>query len=169
MSDEVKPTGASSFIVHRSVLAEDLAATTRLGRRLGELLFPGAVVALIGPLGAGKTHFVRAVAGGLGIADSRAVTSPTFVLVQEYSARLPIFHFDAYRLRTAAEFADLGVHEYFDDNGVCLIEWADRVEECLPTEHLRITLRATGEQSRQFAVEGRGSRYGALATAWLAG
>jgi tRNA threonylcarbamoyladenosine biosynthesis protein TsaE len=167
MSDEVKPTDASSFFVHRAILADDLAATTRLGRRLGELLFPGAVVALIGPLGAGKTHFVRAVAEGLGIADSRAVTSPTFVLVQEYSARLPIFHFDAYRLRTAAEFADLGVHEYFGDNGVCLIEWADRVEECLPAEQLRVTLRATGEQSRKYTIEGRGSRYAALATAWL--
>ena len=73
----------------------DLAATEAFGRRLAGLLFPGAVVGLVGPLGAGKTHLVRAVAEGLGIADSRAVSSPTFVLIQEYDARLPIYHFDA--------------------------------------------------------------------------
>src|SRR5947199_6148022 len=95
------------------IIVSELAGTEALGRRLGGLLFPGAVVALVGPLGAGKTHLVRAIAEGLGIADSRVVSSPTFVLIQEYAARLPIYHFDAYRLRTPAEFGDLGVHEYF--------------------------------------------------------
>src|SRR5262245_66650234 len=74
-------------------------ATAAFGRRLAELLFQGAVVALIGPLGAGKTQLVRAIAEGLGVADSRIVSSPTFVLIQEYAGRLPIYHFDAYRLR----------------------------------------------------------------------
>src|SRR5487761_665488 len=114
----------------------DLAATQAFGRHLGQRLWPRSVIALIGELGAGKTQLARAIAEGLGIADSRIVTSPTFVLVQEYSARLPIYHFDAYRLNTEAEFADLGVHEYFESNGVCLIEWADRVPGCLPAEHL---------------------------------
>src|SRR6266511_3298084 len=118
----------------------DLAGTTAFGRRLADLLFPGAVVALVGPLGAGKTHLVRAVAEGLGLADSRAVSSPTFVLIQEYEARLPVYHFDAYRLRGAGEFFDLGAHEYFAGGGVCLVEWADRVAACLPAEHLRLTL-----------------------------
>src|SRR5437867_9640444 len=99
-------------------------ATMQFGRRLAQLLFPGAVVALIGPLGAGKTQLVRAVAEGLGIADSRAVSSPTFVLIQEYAARLPIYHFDAYRLHGPREFFDLGAHEYFEGKGVCLVEWA---------------------------------------------
>src|SRR5262249_20500840 len=142
-----------------TVDAPDLAATTAFGRRLGGLLFPGAVVALVGPLGAGKTHLVRAVAEGLGIADSRAVSSPTFVLIQEYEARLPVYHFDAYRLRSPAEFFDLGAHEYFEGRGVSLVEWADRVEPCLPAEHLRITVSVTGESSRRFTVEGRGERY----------
>src|SRR5688572_7220392 len=110
-----------------------LAETEAFGRRLGRLLFPGAVVALVGPLGAGKTHLVRAIAEGLGISDSRLVSSPTFVLIQEYEARLPIYHFDAYRLASEAEFADLGVQEYFEGCGVCLVEWADRVKGCLPT------------------------------------
>ena len=114
----------------------DLAATEAFGRRLGRLLFPGAVLALVGPLGAGKTHLTRAVAEGLDIADSRVVSSPTFVLIQEYRARLPIYHFDAYRLRSEGDFFDLGVHEYLEGNGVCLVEWADRVGGCLPAEHL---------------------------------
>src|SRR5215207_8935845 len=85
----------------------DLDATRDLGHRLGRLLFPRAVVALVGQLGAGKTHLARFVAEGLDIPDSRVVNSPTFVLVQEYDARLPVYHFDAYRLRTEGEFADL--------------------------------------------------------------
>jgi len=140
----------------------DLAATNALGRRLGRALFPGAVVALIGPLGAGKTHLVRALAEGLDIADSRVVSSPTFVLIQEYVGRLPIYHFDAYRLRTPLEFAELGAHEYFQSNGVCLIEWADRVEAALPADHLRIAIEVTGETSRRFVLESRGPRAAAL-------
>jgi tRNA threonylcarbamoyladenosine biosynthesis protein TsaE len=143
----------------RIVDLPDVAATRTFGRELGQRLWPGAVVALLGELGAGKTHLARAIAEGLAIPDSRVVTSPTFVLVQEYAARLPIYHFDAYRLRTEAEFADLGVHEYFESVGVCLIEWADRVLGCLPSEHLRIALSATGPTSRRAAIEGRGSAY----------
>src|SRR5262245_26404825 len=141
----------------------DLEATTAFGRRLGGLLFPGAVVALVGPLGAGKTHLVRAVAEGLGVADSRLVTSPTFVLIQEYPARLPIYHFDAYRLNDPGEFLDLGAHEYFAGEGVCLVEWADRVAECLPDEYLRIDLFVTGDASRRAELSPRGERYERLA------
>ena len=137
----------------------DLEATTRFGRRLGTLLFPGAVIGLIGPLGAGKTHLVRAVAEGLGIADSRAVSSPTFVLIQEYAARLPIYHFDAYRLRSEAEFFELGVQEYFEGEGVCLVEWADKVGLQLPRERMSITLMVTGETKRQATVSASGERY----------
>jgi tRNA threonylcarbamoyladenosine biosynthesis protein TsaE len=137
----------------------DLAATMFLGRRLSDLLFPGAVIALIGPLGAGKTHLVKAIAEGLGIKDSRVVSSPTFVLIQEYDARLPIYHFDAYRLRTAAEFSELGAHEYFAGNGVCLVEWADRVEPCLPKSLLRIELKVTGETTRKLTLFAHGREY----------
>src|ERR1017187_4681476 len=87
---------------------QSLAETEALGRRLADQLLPGAVVALIGPLGAGKTHLVRAIALGLDIANSAVVNSPTFVLIQEYEARLPIYHFDAYRLQKESDFADLG-------------------------------------------------------------
>ena len=150
----------------RIVELPDLAATQAFGRRLGQRLWPGSVVALVGELGAGKTHLARAIAEGLGISDSRVVTSPTFVLVQEYAARLPIYHFDAYRLQTEAEFADLGVHEYFESDGVCLIEWADRVPGCLPAEHLRIALSVTEPTSRRAVIEGSGSAYEKLIAEW---
>ena len=143
----------------------DLAATQAFGRRLGGLLFPGAVVALVGPLGAGKTHLVRAVAEGLGLSDGRTVSSPTFVLIQEYPARLSVYHFDAYRLRGEGDFFDLGAHEYLEGDGVCLIEWADRVRGCLPAEHLRVTLSVTGENSRRAEVEVVGERYDAVVRA----
>jgi tRNA threonylcarbamoyladenosine biosynthesis protein TsaE len=142
-----------------SVDLPDPAATAAWGRRLGGLLFGGAVVALVGELGAGKTHLARAVCEGLGLADGRTVTSPTFVLVQEYQGRLPIFHFDAYRLRSEGEFADLGAEEYFQSGGVCLVEWADRVAGCLPAEHLCVRLEITGDASRRAAVQARGRHY----------
>src|SRR5262245_15868376 len=86
----------------------DMAGTENLGYALAQCLFPGAVIALVGPLGAGKTSLVRAIAVGLGVVDPRQVNSPTFVLIQEYEGRLPIYHFDAYRLKSEGEFADLG-------------------------------------------------------------
>jgi tRNA threonylcarbamoyladenosine biosynthesis protein TsaE len=143
----------------------DPEATEQLGRRLGELLFPGSVVALSGPLGAGKTFLTRAVATGLGIADARIVTSPTFVLIQEYAGRLPIYHFDLYRLATSSEFLDLGTDEYLQGQGVCLIEWADRFPQMLPDDRLDLRLETTGEWSRRIHVAGHGERYAALVRA----
>jgi tRNA threonylcarbamoyladenosine biosynthesis protein TsaE len=87
------------------------------------------------------------------------------VLLQEYQGRLPIYHFDAYRLGNPGEFFDLGAHEYLEGAGVSLVEWADRVEACLPREQLRITITITGETSRCFRIEGQGERYRALVSA----
>jgi tRNA threonylcarbamoyladenosine biosynthesis protein TsaE len=145
-----------------SIDLPDIEATFRFGRAFGTLLFPGAVIGLVGPLGAGKTHLARAIAEGLDIPNSSVVNSPTFVLIQEYQARLPIFHFDAYRLGTMQEFVELGVHEYFESGGVCLIEWADRVPQALPREFLQISIEVTGETTRRATLEARGERYIAL-------
>jgi tRNA threonylcarbamoyladenosine biosynthesis protein TsaE len=142
-----------------TLTVDDAEGTRTLGRRLGGRLFAGAVVALIGELGAGKTFLVKAIAEGLGIANSAVVSSPTFVLIQEYDARLPIYHFDAYRLATEAEFADLGAHEYFGGAGVSLVEWADKVPTCLPAERLEIRIRTIGETSRRIELTAIGARY----------
>ncbi len=137
----------------------DGAATDALGFALGERLFPGAVVALNGPLGAGKTRLVRAVAEGMGVANLAAVNSPTFVLIQEYAARLPIAHFDTYRLGSPREFAELGVDEYFEAGGVCLIEWADKVAGELPPDRLTVTLTVTGPTTRRATLAATGPRH----------
>ena len=146
-----------------------LADTEALGRLLGTHLFPGAVIGLIGPLGAGKTQLARAIAVGLDVANPAAVNSPTFVLIQEYAARLPIYHFDAYRLHSEADFADLGVHEYFDSTGVCLIEWADKVPGVLPKERLELRIAITGAESRRIELTAVGGRHAAIVELLRAG
>ncbi|MCS7016102.1 MAG: tRNA (adenosine(37)-N6)-threonylcarbamoyltransferase complex ATPase subunit type 1 TsaE [Gemmatales bacterium] len=135
------------------------AVTERLARELAERLFPGAVIGLIGELGAGKTFLVRSLADALGTPDSRLVSSPTFILIQEYDARLPVYHFDTYRLTRLRDFEDLGVHEYFRGDGVCLIEWADRVRSVLPPQRLEITFEITGPTSRRITLTARGTAY----------
>jgi len=141
--------------------AADIAETEAIGRRLGERLFPGAVVGLIGRLGAGKTCLVQSIVAGLG-GDPRQVSSPTFALIHEYACRLPVYHFDTYRLPNEKAFADLGVDEYFAGDGVCLIEWADRMAKTLPLEHLLITIEPTSETSRRVQLDAVGERYSLL-------
>lgn len=136
----------------------DLTATEDVGRSLGQHLHPGDVLALIGPLGAGKTHLTRAIAEGLNVLNPILVNSPTFVLLQEYSARIPIYHFDTYRLQNDREFLDLGADEYLQGDGVCIIEWADRVQDTLPADHLRLTLAIVDVGSRTLTIEPRGPR-----------
>ena len=138
--------------------AENEQATIRLGEALAAIL-PGSItIALIGTLGAGKTRFVRAVAEAAG-ADRGQVNSPTFVLVQEYEAKWPIYHFDTYRLQgDLEEFLALGAEEYLASAGVCFIEWADRVSEILPADHIAVEIKVTGETSRNFTFHGTGPR-----------
>ena len=131
--------------------------TETLGRALGAALASGGVVALIGPLGAGKTRLVQSIAAALGV-DRRTVNSPTFVLIQEYQAPLPIFHCDTYRLRSMDEFLDLGVDEMFQSRGICLIEWADRVAGVLPADRLQIEIEVAGATARNFCLTALGPR-----------
>ncbi len=142
-----------------SFTVADLAGTEAFGRRLGGCLFPGTVIALVGQLGAGKTHLTRAIAEGLGVANPAAVNSPTFVLIQEYPGRVPVYHFDAYRLSGSREFAELGADEYFAADGVCVVEWADRVGAAMPAESLTVAITVLGPDSRRFDLEAAGPRY----------
>ncbi|MDO4575960.1 MAG: tRNA (adenosine(37)-N6)-threonylcarbamoyltransferase complex ATPase subunit type 1 TsaE [Planctomycetia bacterium] len=131
---------------------DSLGDTDALGEILEKTLPDGAVVALEGTLGTGKTRLVQAVARAAGIPDD-TVTSPTFVLIQEYrQGRRPIYHFDVYRLRDEDEFLELGPDEYFDGEGLTFVEWADRVENCLPKHRVEIHLEQTGATSRNVVV-----------------
>jgi tRNA threonylcarbamoyladenosine biosynthesis protein TsaE len=133
--------------------AHDLSGTQRLGAALAESLPDGSVVALIGTLGAGKTRLVQAVAEAAGVTPGK-VLSPTFVLIQEYHGRRAIYHFDAYRLRDDDEFLNLGPEEYFERHGLSFVEWADRVERCLPPDRVEVRIAVTGEESRRFEITG---------------
>ena len=132
--------------------------TAVLGAALASLLPDRTVVALCGTLGAGKTRLVQAIAEACGI-DRRAVTSPTFVLVQQYHGRRAICHLDAYRLRSQDEFLELGPEEHFQADGLVLVEWADRVGDLLPKERIEIRIEVTGDTSRRFEVVAQGERY----------
>lgn len=133
--------------------------TTRFGERLGTLLSPGDVIALTGELGAGKTTLVKGIVRGLDVTDMRAVKSPTFALVHKYEGRMPVYHFDAYRLEDAREMLDIGSDEMIYGNGVAIVEWADKVVGCLPKEYLKITLTAVSENERSIEIRSYGSRY----------
>jgi tRNA threonylcarbamoyladenosine biosynthesis protein TsaE len=131
------------------------ADTERLGKALAEALPGGCAVALVGPLGAGKTRLVQALAAAAGV-DRRDVVSPTFVLLHEYQGAVPIYHFDAYRLRDDDEFLQLGADEYFAGRGWVLVEWADRVARCLPAEYLSIVIHLGSGTARTFEITARG-------------
>jgi len=135
----------------------DEEGTTRLGGRLAELLAPGDVVGLRGDLGAGKTHFAAAVARALGVPEQVPVTSPTFTLINEYAGgRLPVYHMDLYRLGAPAELYELGLWEYYDGGGVCLVEWCDRFDDLWPDEALVLTLHLGEGSKRRIEAVGRG-------------
>lgn len=113
--------------------------TFALGKALGEKASPGQIYTLDGDLGTGKTVFTQGVAAGLGITE--AISSPTFTIIQEYdTGRLPLYHFDVYRIGDIEEMEEIGYDDYFFEEGICLIEWADLIREILPEHVIRITI-----------------------------
>ncbi len=148
----------------QTVITHNEAETEALGAALGRLLQAGDVLALVGDLGAGKTCLARGVAAGLGV--NEPVTSPTFILVAEYATArgFPLYHADCYRLeQAAAEALSIGLDELLLDNGVAVVEWAERIEPLLPPDHLRITLTALDDSRRQLIFAPRGARAAELA------
>jgi len=126
--------------------------TIALGRSIGQYLQAGDIVAFYGTLGSGKTHLIKGVASAFGIAPEQ-VSSPTFAIVQEYSGSLPIYHMDAYRIRSLDELLELGVEEYLYGEGLTLIEWPERMEALLPEHTLRLELRHFGEGEREIRLK----------------
>jgi tRNA threonylcarbamoyladenosine biosynthesis protein TsaE len=123
-------------------------ATRELGRRLGAMLPAGAVVALIGSLGSGKTCLVQGLARGLGVPESVDVTSPSYTLIHHYPGRHPLVHIDLYRLRGEADADGIGLFEVLHGPCVAVIEWAERLDPALLGDHLRIELRVAGDERR---------------------
>ena len=131
-------------------------ATERIGERLGKLLIPGDVVALIGDLGTGKTRLTHGIARGLGLKPGHSVNSPSYVLINEYPADHLIYHIDLYRIKGAVALLDLGLEEYLYGDGVCVIEWADRAESWLPAEHLQIQIEWVNATTRMLTLHPNG-------------
>ena len=126
--------------------------TERIGASLGKILPPGTVIAYEGDLGAGKTAFTRGLARGLGYRDP--VTSPTYTIVNEYlGGRLPLFHFDMYRLSSSDDLWDIGWEDYLERGGICAVEWSENVADALENA-IRIRIEKTGEESRRITIEG---------------
>ena len=126
--------------------------TEQIGAALGKLLTPGTVIAYEGDLGAGKTAFTRGLAKGLGSNDP--VTSPTYTIVNEYlGGRLPLFHFDMYRLRSAEDLWDIGWDDYLERGGVCAVEWSENVREALESP-IFVRIEKTGDNTRSITIEG---------------
>ena len=144
-----------------TVITKSPEQTELLGKKLAELLRPGDVIAYYGDLGAGKTAFTRGLAAGLGIRE--AVTSPTYTIVNEYlSGRMPLFHFDMYRLSSSEELFDIGWEDYLARGGVCAVEWSENVADAL-TDAISITIEKDPAQLdwRKITIEG-GVRFEAL-------
>lgn len=151
---------ADQPIIVLDIVSHSLAQTQRLGARLGELLHSGDLLLLDGDLGTGKTSLTQGIAEGLGVHNQ--VSSPTFTLLKEYEGRLPLYHFDLYRLDDPAEILDLGFDEYFERRGVCVVEWANKAEPIWPSEYLRIRLKIVSETKRGLLFNGLGGRYSDL-------
>lgn len=151
--------------------SESAADTHRLGALLGALLQPGDVVLLEGALGAGKTALTQGIGAGLGVRG--AINSPTFTLLKEYAGRLPLYHFDLYRIEDPEELFTLGFEDYFGGGGVCVVEWADRGVAAdgaapWPADWLRINLAADGATTRTLTCSAMGTRGKALLRAFVA-
>ncbi|MBI5038546.1 MAG: tRNA (adenosine(37)-N6)-threonylcarbamoyltransferase complex ATPase subunit type 1 TsaE [Nitrospirae bacterium] len=132
------------------VYTKSVAETISIGRSLGRILSSGDVVCLTGELGAGKTYFVKGLAGGLGVIGIRGkgVTSPTFIIIREYKGRLPLYHIDLYRIGVVEDLRDIGMEEVIYGRGVTAIEWAERIADRLPDERIEITLRYEDKKTR---------------------
>lgn len=131
--------------------------TKRVGCLIGGLLQKGDVVALFGDLGSGKTCLIQGIALGLKVKE-KYITSPTFIMINEYMGRIPFYHLDLYRV-SPTELEGLGFREYISSDGVTVIEWAERAGNEIPEERLSVYLKITGKRSREIRFEGKGERY----------
>jgi tRNA threonylcarbamoyladenosine biosynthesis protein TsaE len=140
--------------IRLTLTSSDPEETFRIGRLIGETLEEGAIVALIGELGAGKTRLTQGIARGLGIEEGYQVTSPTFTLINEYPGRLHLVHLDAYRLSGPQDLLDMGYEEYFFSKSITVIEWADRIRDVLPDTTIVLVMTYLDPERRHIAFSG---------------
>ena len=138
------------------IYLENEEQTKDIGYKLGQLVTPKSVICLIGDLGAGKTTMTQSLAKALEVDDY--ITSPTFTIVNEYEGRMPLYHFDVYRIGSSDEMYDIGFDEYIDGEGVCIIEWANLIEDILPNEYLYIEMNYK-ETGREMILTPKGEKY----------
>jgi len=137
-----------------NVVSNSAEETIEIGRKIGLQLKGGEVIAVCGPLGSGKTHLIKGIAAGSGAEDSRSVSSPTFVIVKEYTGRIDVYHIDAYRINSLEEFEMLGFDDFCYPQSAVLIEWADKIEAALAgIDYIRIELSHAGQRQREIRIE----------------
>ena len=135
----------------------DVAQTIAFAEKLSRCLAKGDVIALMGDLGSGKTTFIRGIARGLGFRGT--VNSPTFVILKVYENKIPVYHFDLYRLRSMKDLEDIGYEDFISDSGVCVIEWAERAGKLLPSFYLTVKMAIKAQKVRGIRLIAHGSRY----------
>ena len=133
--------------------------TTDVGNRLGKELLPGDMVALTGELGAGKTCLTKGISRGLQVPEESYVRSPSFMILNIYPGRHTLHHMDLYRIHTASEVEDLGYREFFYGDGVTVVEWAEKIPDMLPPDHLRVRFSCLDENRREILLESKGTRF----------
>ncbi|MBI4532269.1 MAG: tRNA (adenosine(37)-N6)-threonylcarbamoyltransferase complex ATPase subunit type 1 TsaE [Candidatus Latescibacteria bacterium] len=142
----------NTTVIPHKLITSSPEETSSFGERFATSLYPGDVVGLTGGLGAGKTCLIQGMCRGLGVEEDDAM-SPTFTLINEYRGRYPIYHFDFYRISRPAEFFDLGIEDYLDGSGVCLIEWVDRIREYLSgIDWIELIITILAQNRREIAV-----------------
>jgi tRNA threonylcarbamoyladenosine biosynthesis protein TsaE len=136
------------------MLTHSAQETIDLGKKLAKTLSPGDIVALYGNLGSGKTTFTKGIGESLGVKDPRHINSPTFVLIKEYEGRIPLYHVDLYRLDNIKDIEDIAIEEYLYGDGVCVIEWAERIEKLLPKKRIAVKfIIKQNEDEREIEIE----------------
>lgn len=156
--DESSDFSLGRFNWHMDIISKSVNATINIGRSIASKLQKGDIICLSGNLGAGKTVLAKGIASGLGV-DMRSVTSPTFVLIRQYKGKIPLYHFDLYRLKQEKDMFALGYEEYFYNEGVTVVEWPDRMGYLMPREFLKVEISIKEENQREMKFLPCGKRY----------
>jgi len=139
-----------------TIISQNAAETVSFAKKFARELKKGDILALIGDLGSGKTTFVKGIALGLGAKNAKYINSPSFTIIKEYNTKIPIYHFDVYRLNNDRDFLNLGFEEYFFSNGITIVEWADKIKKFLPSKTVFIKFLILKNKKRKISIQQKG-------------